>query len=198
MLRKISDLSSDHDRFPLFVFSSQASLNHELQVQMETTANAASSENESSSDTRKQLKPSTTLHQSSVVRWLSLSDLLESVKKSSEPLRTLLTQRKEEHRIERINMSTVHALIEFLQPWKYILSEVQKGNSPSLFTVLPCISFSKEDLINREKREKSGKLFCFSLNQARVDTRKPSSFVVSLKAEKRRSIRKAANRSALL
>ena len=125
-------------------------MNRELEAQMERDTKVASSENESLSGARKQPKAVTSLHQSSVVRWLSLSDLLESVKKSSESLRALLIQRDEEHRIERINMSTVHSLIEFLQPWKYILSEVQKGNSPSLFTVLPCISFLKEDLINRE------------------------------------------------
>jgi hypothetical protein len=132
-------------------------LNHELQEQMETVINNATSRNESTSDTRQQQKASTTLHQSSVVRWLSLSDLLESVKRSSEPLRTLLNHRYEEHRIDRINMSTVQSLIEFLQPWKFILSELQKGNSPSLFTVLPCVSFLREDLINREKREKYGR-----------------------------------------
>ncbi len=134
----------------------QASLNREIQMEIETTPNNTTTINESSSSTEKQSNVTTTLHQSSIVRWLSLSDLLGSIKRSNESLRAVLIQRKEEHRIEKINMSIVQQLIEFLQPWKHILKEIQKGNSPSLFTVLPCITFLKEDLINREKKEKHG------------------------------------------
>lgn len=110
----------------------------------------------SSSNLKQQLNTFTTLHQASVVRWLSLNELLESIRRSSESLRVVLAERKEEHRIDKINLSTVQQLIEFLEPWKYVLNEIQKGNSPSLFTVLPCISFLKDDLIDRERREKYG------------------------------------------
>ncbi len=131
-------------------------MNREIQTEGEGRSSVAMAATESSSTMTQQSIVTTTLHQASIVRWLSLGDLLESIKKSCESLRIVLAQHKEEHRIEKINMSIVQQLIEFLQPWKYILTEVQKGNAPSLFAVLPCITFLKEDLINREKKEKQG------------------------------------------
>jgi hypothetical protein len=60
------------------------------------------------------------------------------------------------HPHSQISMTIVQQLIEFLQSWKYVLCEVQKGSSPSLFAVLPCIAFLKADLVNRENKEKQG------------------------------------------
>jgi hypothetical protein len=131
-------------------------LNREIQNQNQTTISTETVTSNSSSTVRDRAITSTTLHQSSIIRWLSLSDLLESIKRSCDALRIILTERKEEHRIDKINMTTVQQLIDFLQPWKYVLCEVQKGNSPSLFAVLPCIALLKADLINREKKEKQG------------------------------------------
>ncbi|CAF1524806.1 unnamed protein product [Adineta ricciae] len=143
----------------LVAYVKKASLNREMQLQDEVISNNSTTTDESSLPNGKQSNMVTTLHQSSIVRCLSLSDLLESIKRSNEPLRVILTQRNEQHRIEKINMSIVQQLIEFFQPWKYILKEIQKGNSPSLFAVLPCVTFLKEDLINREKKEKYGMKF---------------------------------------
>jgi hypothetical protein len=52
-----------------------------------------------------------------------------------------------------MNMSIVQQWIDFLRTWKFILNEVQKRNIPSLFSVLPCIAFLKEDdSLNREEK----------------------------------------------
>jgi hypothetical protein len=134
----------------------QASLNREIQNQNQTTISTGTVTCNSSSAVRDRAITSTTLHQSSIIRRLSLSDLLESIKRSCDALRIILAERKEEHRIDKINMTTVQQLIDFLQSWKCVLCEVQKGNSPSLFAVLPCIAFLKADLMNREKKEKQG------------------------------------------
>ena len=96
----------------------------------------------------------TTLHQSSIVRWISLTDLLESIKRSYDAFRITLIERKEDYQIDEINMITVQQLIDFLQLWKNILCEIQKGNLPSLFVVLSCITFLKVNLISPEKKEK--------------------------------------------
>jgi hypothetical protein len=43
-----------------------------------------------------------------------------------------------------------------------VLKEVQIGSSPSLYCVLPCITYLRDELINGEKNEKGGKnCICF-------------------------------------
>ena len=54
-------------------------------------------------------------------------------------------------------MVTVDKLIDFFTPWKIVLTELQKTNSPSLFLVLPCITYLINELTNAERKEKSGK-----------------------------------------
>ncbi|CAF3359964.1 unnamed protein product [Rotaria sp. Silwood2] len=109
-------------------------------------------------DEQQQHSPFTTIHQCSQIRWLSICDLLESIKRSYEPLRALLHEYKQSHRIEKINMVIVNQLIDFFQPWRNVLKELQRGNAPSLYVVFPCINYLQEDLRKRERKEKSGKV----------------------------------------
>ncbi|CAF1549482.1 unnamed protein product, partial [Didymodactylos carnosus] len=82
-----------------------------------------------------------------------------SVQKSYKVLE-IERQMKQIERLEKVNIVIVGQLIDFLKSWKYVLKEVQKGNSPSLFMVLPCIGYLREDLIHREKSERGAmKLF---------------------------------------
>ncbi|CAF4789431.1 unnamed protein product, partial [Rotaria magnacalcarata] len=48
-------------------------------------------------------------------------------------------------------------LIDFFYPWKVVLTELQKTNEPSLFLVLPCITYLRNELASGERKEKSGK-----------------------------------------
>ena len=73
-----------------------------------------------------------TLHQSSIARWLSLSDLLQSIKNAYPSLVILLNNNKQNSRIQDINMETVEKLIDFFYPWNIVLKELQKTNTPSL------------------------------------------------------------------
>jgi hypothetical protein len=41
--------------------------------------------------------------------------------------------------------------------WKNVLKEVQIGNAPSLYSVLPCITYLRNEMINGAKMEKGGK-----------------------------------------
>ena len=107
---------------------------------------------------RQQHSQLTTIHQCSRIRWLSMCDLLQSIKKSYEILRTLLLEVNQSHRLENINMVILNQLIDFLQPWQNVLKEVQTGNSPSLHVVLPCINYLQEDLRKRERNDKIGKI----------------------------------------
>jgi hypothetical protein len=104
----------------------------------------------------------TTLHQSSVVRWLSLSDLLESIKKAYPNLVIVLNSVGEGARLQSINVDIIDKLIEFLRPWKFVLNELQRTNTPSLFLVLPCLTYLREELANGVKKEKTGKQWPYS------------------------------------
>ncbi len=64
----------------------------------------------------------TTLHQSTIVRWLSLSDLLESIKNAYPSLVVLLNKCGQSAHIQLINIDLVDRLITFLHPWKIILN----------------------------------------------------------------------------
>lgn len=69
----------------------------------------------------------------------------------------MLNNNKQGVRIQKISMDTVEKLIEFLHPWKIVLKELQKTKTPSIHLVLPCLSYLRGELINGERREKSGK-----------------------------------------
>jgi hypothetical protein len=99
----------------------------------------------------------TTLHQSSVVRWLSLIALLESIKNAYPSLLVVLRRVNQAHRVHGINMDVVEKLIAFLKTWHAVLCELQTGDSPSLFLVLPCINHLRETLQSGARREKGGR-----------------------------------------
>ena len=101
--------------------------------------------------------PFTTIHQCSIVRWLSMCDLLNSIRKPYEPLTRLLTEAKQLHRLEKINMNIVEQLIEFFKPWRNVMKEVQIGNMPSLHVVFPCINYLQDELRKAERSDKIGK-----------------------------------------
>ena len=79
-----------------------------------------------------------TLHQSSVVRWLSMTDLLESILKSFKIIKRLLIAKKKESLVTDLDERTIEQLVMLLKPFKHIMKIIQCGNSPSLYMVLMC------------------------------------------------------------
>jgi hypothetical protein len=77
-----------------------------------------------------------TLHQSSVVRWLSMTDLLESVLKSFKIIKRLLIAKKKESLMKDFDERTIKQLVWLLKPSKHIMKVIQGGKSPSLHMVL--------------------------------------------------------------
>jgi hypothetical protein len=130
-------------------------MNRQLQLVQEEHVNDCIDVNGEHPNEKRSCK-AVTVHQSSVVRWLSLSDLLESIKNAYPSLVLLLNETGQSARIQCINIDLVDKLIAFLRPWKIILKELQKTNTPSLFLVLPCITFLNDELANGGKREKGG------------------------------------------
>ncbi|CAF3331770.1 unnamed protein product [Rotaria sp. Silwood2] len=78
------------------------------------------------------------LQQSTVVRWLSLIDLLESLVKSYKQTKRILFSRRQQEKINKIDEYVLKQLICLLKPFKHVLQLVQQGDYPSLYMVLPC------------------------------------------------------------
>ncbi|CAF3546071.1 unnamed protein product [Rotaria sp. Silwood1] len=79
-----------------------------------------------------------TLHQSCIVRWLSMINLLESVLQTFKTTKRLLLARNKQSLIHDLDVLTIKQLVLVLKPVKHVVTVVQTGNSPSLHLVLLC------------------------------------------------------------
>ena len=59
-------------------------------------------------------------------------------------------------------MNIVTQLIKFLDPWKYVMKEIQLSNSPSLFITLPCIGYLKQQIKKSERTMRGGEFICIN------------------------------------
>ncbi|CAF2064088.1 unnamed protein product [Rotaria magnacalcarata] len=78
------------------------------------------------------------LKQATVVRWLSISNLLEPVDLSYEPLRSILSRSsntKQSFKLKKINIDGLKDLIRLLSVFKDVSVLVQTGARPSLHMV---------------------------------------------------------------
>ena len=120
-------------------------------------ANVEENEEESISTTNSNKQSfATTLHQSSVVRWLSLILLLQNIKNAHSSLLIILRRINQAHRVHNINVDIVEKLIAFLETWDAVVCELPTGDSSSLFLVLPHINLLREKLQQCAKREEGG------------------------------------------
>ena len=78
------------------------------------------------------------LQQSTIVRWLSVIELLESILLSYKQTKCVLTIREKQSKLVVIDEKIVEGLIHLLKPLKKTLKLIQTGNSPSLYMVLIC------------------------------------------------------------
>ncbi|CAF2053253.1 unnamed protein product, partial [Rotaria magnacalcarata] len=83
-------------------------------------------------------KDGITLHQSCIVRWLSMSNLLESISTSFKATKRLLLSRNQYSLVSDLDLPTIKQLVLVLKSLKRVTSLVQTGNSPSLQMVLLC------------------------------------------------------------
>ncbi|CAM4774537.1 unnamed protein product [Rotaria magnacalcarata] len=74
-----------------------------------------------------------TLYQSTIVRWLSLCDLLESVVKSFKIIRKLLIGKEKQRLIIDLNLQYLKQLCTILKPFKHAIVSIQIGGAPSLY-----------------------------------------------------------------
>jgi hypothetical protein len=91
-----------------------------------------------------------TLHQACVVRWLSLSNLLESVINSFKITKRLLLAKQKQDMINDLNEQSLKQLVMLLKPFKNMMTIIQCGNAPSLHLVSLCYITLKELLSSYE------------------------------------------------
>ena len=100
------------------------------------------------------------LVQSTIVRWLSLYNCLESVKKSITPLGEIFDEKHlDKKRINLISLSILDKLIDFLRPWTYVMKRVQSSQVPSIHTVTPSVFIISSSLETKstDSRQEKGK-----------------------------------------
>ncbi|CAF1368898.1 unnamed protein product [Rotaria magnacalcarata] len=90
------------------------------------------------------------LQQFTVVRWLSMIELLKSILRSYKPTKRVLTIKKQQAKLVVIDENIVEGLANLLKPFKTTLKLIQTGNSPSLCMVLIC-TLSLRDMLSSFK-----------------------------------------------
>ncbi|CAF2091379.1 unnamed protein product [Rotaria magnacalcarata] len=78
------------------------------------------------------------IHQATNVRWLSLIDLLESMRTSYTQIKAILSRRKQQSRLTIISQNLLDDIVRFLKPFKSIMKIIQAGSTPTLYLILPC------------------------------------------------------------
>ncbi|CAF1154087.1 unnamed protein product [Rotaria sordida] len=92
-------------------------------------------------------KSSPRLLQCTIIRWLSLSNCLEALLKSFQPLCEIFDERQlNKERVEKINVVLLEKIIEFLKPWKQVSTRLQTTNIPSIYVVIPGVESLKTSL----------------------------------------------------
>jgi hypothetical protein len=107
--------------------------------------------------------------QSTVVRWLSLYNCLQSVRKALNPLTEIFDEKRmDKKRINIISVGLSEKIVEFLKPWTFVMKRVQSSLTPSIHTVTPSIFVINSSLENKStdpKQDKSNHFnspFCLS------------------------------------
>jgi hypothetical protein len=73
-----------------------------------------------------------TIKQEITIRWLSMSQLLESVLSSYSTLTNIASEKGTLHTLPSIDVSSIAAIVGLFVPWKRVMERVQSLNTPSL------------------------------------------------------------------
>ncbi len=88
-----------------------------------------------------------TIKQEIVVRWLSMSQLLESVLSSYSTLTNIAGEKGTLHTLPSIDVSSIAAIVGLFAPWKRVMERVQSTNTPSLHLVVTSYWYLLESMI---------------------------------------------------
>ena len=87
-----------------------------------------------------------TIKQEVIVRWLSMSQLLESILSSYPSLTNIASEKGVLHTLPSIDVSTVSVFVGLFAPWKHVMERVQASATPSLHLVLTSYWYLLESL----------------------------------------------------
>lgn len=88
-----------------------------------------------------------TIKQEIIVRWLTMSQLLESVLSSYSSLTNIASEKGTLHTLPSIDISIVASIVDLFGPWKHVMERVQATNTPSLHLVVTSYWYILESLI---------------------------------------------------
>ncbi|CAF1594607.1 unnamed protein product [Rotaria sp. Silwood1] len=110
-----------------------------------------------------------TIKQEIIVRWLTMSQLLESILSSYSALTSIASEKGTLHTLPTIDVSTVVTINGLFLPWKEVIERLQATNTPSLHLVVTSYWYLLESLIvtKDEAADKSAKGVVFFKRRAR-------------------------------
>ena len=100
-----------------------------------------------------------TIKQEIIVRWLTMSHLLESILLSYSTLTSIAGEKGTLHTLPSIDVSTVAVILGLFTPWKHVMERVQCTKTPSLHFVVTSYWYILESLVvtKDEAADKSAK-----------------------------------------
>ncbi|CAF1581789.1 unnamed protein product [Rotaria magnacalcarata] len=96
-----------------------------------------------------------TIKQEIIVRWLTMSQLLESVLSSYSTLTSIAREKGTIHTLPSIDVSAVATIASLFVPWKHVIERVQASNTPSLHLVVISSQVEKSDIRSYEIHRRS-------------------------------------------
>ncbi|CAF1148186.1 unnamed protein product [Rotaria sordida] len=110
-----------------------------------------------------------TIKQEIIVRWLTMSQLLESILSSYSALTSIASEKGAIHTLPTIDVSTVATINGLFLPWKQVIERLQATNTPSLHIAVTSYWYLLDSLVvtKDEAAEKAAKGVVFFKRRAR-------------------------------
>lgn len=111
-----------------------------------------------------------TIKQEIVVRWVSMSQLMESILCSYSSLTTIAGQKGTVHTLPSIDISIVSTIVQFFAPWKHVMEKLQASKTPTIHLVVPSYWYILEKLgvTKEEMADKSARGVLFILKRTKA------------------------------
>ncbi|CAF4580493.1 unnamed protein product, partial [Rotaria sp. Silwood2] len=105
-----------------------------------------------------------TIKQEIIVRWLTMSQLLESILSSYSALTSIASEKGTLHTLPTIDVSTVVTINGLFLPWKEVIERLQATNTPSLHLVVTSYWYLLESVVFFKRRARQLLKAMFSLH----------------------------------
>ena len=108
------------------------------------------------------------IKQEIVVRWISMSQLMESILSSYPSLTTIAGEKGSLHTLPVIDISIVSTIVQFFAPWKHVMEKLQASRTPTIHLVVPSYWYilEKVTVTKEEMADKSARGILFISNYA--------------------------------